>query len=188
MAEGEFHESANLASLWKLPVLFLCENNRYAMGTALDRSEADTDLCETARSYRMPAESVDAMDILAVRDAARGAVQRVRGGEGPMFLELQTYRFRAHSMFDPELYRSKAEVAQRPPRFPAGRGRWPLRRNLCGQQGLAGGIRRRTDSGHAPFGVSLRGRWHWRGHEWHATDRRNHDRQRQFAGARSDHQ
>ncbi len=118
MAEGEFHESANLAALWKLPVLFLCENNRYAMGTALDRSEADTDLCEKARSYRMPAECVDAMDILAVRDAARAAVQRVRSGEGPMFLELQTYRFRAHSMFDPELYRSKAEVEKWKERCP----------------------------------------------------------------------
>jgi pyruvate dehydrogenase E1 component alpha subunit len=110
VAEGEFHESANLASLWKLPVLFLCENNLYAMGTALDRSEADTDLCEKARSYRMTAASVDGMDLLAVAEAARTAVDYVRTGKGPYFLELKTYRFRAHSMFDPELYRSKAEV------------------------------------------------------------------------------
>jgi pyruvate dehydrogenase E1 component alpha subunit len=110
VAEGEFHESANLASLWKLPVLFLCENNLYAMGTALDRSEADTDLCEKARSYRMAAASVDGMDVLAVGEAARAAVDYVRAGNGPYFLELKTYRFRAHSMFDPELYRSKAEV------------------------------------------------------------------------------
>ena len=110
IAEGEFHESANLAALWKVPMLFLCENNLYAMGTALDRSEADTDLCEKARSYRMRAASVDAMDVLAVRDAAREAVAYVRAGQGPLFLELRTYRFRAHSMFDPELYRSKAEV------------------------------------------------------------------------------
>ncbi len=110
MAEGEFHESANLAALWRLPVLFLCENNLYAMGTALERSEADTDLCEKARSYRMRAESVDGMDVLAVRETTRAAVAHVRGGAGPMFVEFRTYRFRAHSMFDPELYRSKAEV------------------------------------------------------------------------------
>jgi pyruvate dehydrogenase E1 component alpha subunit len=110
VAEGEFHESANLASLWKLPVLFLCENNFYAMGTALDRSEADTDLCEKARSYRMTAANVDGMDVLAVAAAARTAVDYVRAGNGPYFLELKTYRFRAHSMFDPELYRSKTEV------------------------------------------------------------------------------
>ncbi|MGO9991859.1 MAG: pyruvate dehydrogenase (acetyl-transferring) E1 component subunit alpha [Steroidobacteraceae bacterium] len=110
VAEGEFHESANLASLWKLPVLFLCENNLYAMGTSLERSEADTDLCEKARSYRMTAASVDGMDVLAVAEAARAAVAYVRAGNGPYFLELKTYRFRAHSMFDPDLYRSKAEV------------------------------------------------------------------------------
>ena len=110
VAEGEFHESANLAALWRLPVLFLCENNLYAMGTAVERSESDTDLCEKARSYRMRAESVDGMDVLAVRDATRNAVAYVRSGAGPMFVEFRTYRFRAHSMFDPELYRNKAEV------------------------------------------------------------------------------
>jgi pyruvate dehydrogenase E1 component alpha subunit len=118
VAEGEFHESANLAALWKLPVLFLCENNLYAMGTALARSESDIDLCEKARSYRMRAETVDGMDVLAVRDAVRAAVAHVRSGNGPMFLELRTYRFRAHSMFDPELYRSKAEVEQWKKRCP----------------------------------------------------------------------
>jgi len=112
VAEGEFHESANLASLWKLPVLFVCENNLYAMGTALDRSEADTDLCEKARSYRMTAASVDGMDVLAVAEAARAGIDYVRAGKGPYFLELKTYRFRAHSMFDPELYRSKTEVEE----------------------------------------------------------------------------
>jgi pyruvate dehydrogenase E1 component alpha subunit len=118
MAEGEFHESANLASLWNLPVLFLCENNLYAMGTALARSEADTDLCEKARSYRMTAASVDGMDVLAVAEAARVAMTHVRGGQGPYFLELKTYRFRAHSMFDPELYRSKSEVEEWKQRCP----------------------------------------------------------------------
>ena len=110
MAEGEFHEAANLAALWKLPVLFLCENNYYAMGTALKRSESQNDLCAKARSYRMEAISVDGMDVAAVAAATRDAVARVRAGEGPMFVEFRTYRFRAHSMFDPELYRSKAEV------------------------------------------------------------------------------
>lgn len=109
-AEGEFHESMNLAALWKLPVLFVCENNLYAMGTALERSESETDICQHARSYRIAAASVDGMDVVAVEVAARRAVQAVRDGNGPQFLETRTYRFRAHSMFDPDLYRNKAEV------------------------------------------------------------------------------
>jgi pyruvate dehydrogenase E1 component alpha subunit len=112
VAEGEFHESLNLASLWGVPALFLCENNLYAMGTALERSEADTDLCEKARSYRMRARSVDGMDVLAVAEVTAAAVAEVRAGGGPQFIEFRTYRFRAHSMFDPELYRGKDEVEQ----------------------------------------------------------------------------
>ena len=112
VAEGEFHESMNLAALWRLPVLFCCENNLYAMGTALARSESETDLCLKAASYEMPAWPVDGMDVLAVADAARRAALPVRGGGGPVFLELRTYRFRAHSMYDPQLYRSKDEVEQ----------------------------------------------------------------------------
>lgn len=111
VAEGEFHESMNLAALWNLPVLFCCENNLYAMGTALERSEADTALALRAAGYGMPAWEVDGMDVNAVVDAARRAVAIVRGGGGPCFLELRTYRYRAHSMYDPELYRDKAEVA-----------------------------------------------------------------------------
>ena len=118
VAEGEFHESLNLAELWKVPALFLCENNLYAMGTALDRSEADTDLCEKARSYKVPARSVDGMDVVAVMDATARAAAEVRAGGGPQFLEFRTYRFRAHSMFDAELYRSKAEVEHWKPRCP----------------------------------------------------------------------
>jgi pyruvate dehydrogenase E1 component alpha subunit len=118
MAEGEFHESANLAALWRLPVLFVCENNFYAMGTALERSESDTDLCAKAASYRMATARADGMDVLAVADAARAAVAHVRAGLGPFFLELQTYRFRAHSMFDPELYRERAEVERWKQRCP----------------------------------------------------------------------
>ncbi len=110
MAEGEFHETLNLAALWNLPVLFCCENNLYAMGTALGRSESETELTLKAASYEMPAWSVDGMDVLAVETAARRAAEAVRAGGGPHFLELRTYRFRAHSMYDPELYREKAEV------------------------------------------------------------------------------
>jgi pyruvate dehydrogenase E1 component alpha subunit len=109
-AEGEFHEALNLASLWDCPVLFCCENNLYAMGTALERSEAQTDIAAKAAGYRIPAEKVDGMDVLAVERAARRAVAAVREGGGPYFLELNTYRFRAHSMFDPQLYREKTEV------------------------------------------------------------------------------
>lgn len=110
IAEGEFHESMNLAGLWDLPVLFCCENNGYAMGTALKRSESQTQLTIKAASYQIPAWSVDGMDVLAVEDAAQKAIGSVRAGGGPHFLEFRTYRFRAHSMFDPELYRDKSEV------------------------------------------------------------------------------
>jgi pyruvate dehydrogenase E1 component alpha subunit len=110
VAEGEFHESLNLAVLWKLPVLFLCENNLYAMGTRLERAQSQIDLSAKARSYLMPAEPVDGMDVLAVEAATTHAAEAVRRGEGPRFLEFRTYRFRAHSMFDAELYRDKSEV------------------------------------------------------------------------------
>jgi pyruvate dehydrogenase E1 component alpha subunit len=110
VAEGEFHEAMNLASLWHLPVLFCCENNLYAMGTALDRAQTQTRLTLRAASYEMPAWEVNGMDVEAVAEAARNAVESIRGGGGPHFLELRTYRFRAHSMFDPELYRDRGEV------------------------------------------------------------------------------
>jgi len=110
MAEGAFHESLNLAALWKLPVLFCCENNGYAMGTALERSESQTDLCAKAASYRVSARSVDGMDVVAVHAAAVAAAAAVREDGGPQFVEFKTYRFRAHSMFDPELYRPREEV------------------------------------------------------------------------------
>jgi pyruvate dehydrogenase E1 component alpha subunit len=109
IAEGVFHESMNLAALWQLPVAFFCENNLYAMGTALARSESQTDLCAKAAAFGMPAVRVDGMDVIAVHEAARDAVARVRGGD-PCFVEFQTYRYRAHSMFDPDLYRDMAEI------------------------------------------------------------------------------
>ena len=110
MAEGAFHESLNLAALWRLPVLFVCENNLYAMGTALARAQSQTDLCAKAAAYDVPVSSADGMDALAVHAAAVAALAGVRDGGGPAFLELRTYRFRAHSMFDPDLYRDPAEV------------------------------------------------------------------------------
>lgn len=111
VAEGEFHESLNLAALWQLPVLFLCENNLYAMGTALRISESVTDISRKAAAYDVPSAATDGMDVLAVSEAAAAAVDVVRAGR-PFLLECRTYRFRAHSMFDAELYRSKEEVAE----------------------------------------------------------------------------
>lgn len=112
VAEGEFHESMNLAALWSLPVVFFCENNLYAMGTALTRSESQTDLALKASSYEVTSWAVDGMDVLACRAASRRAVDIARAGGGPCFVEYRTYRFRAHSMYDPELYRSKEEVSR----------------------------------------------------------------------------
>ena len=109
-AEGEFHEAMNLAALWKLPVLFVCENNYFAMGSPLSITESVTDFTVKAAAYGIPAEAVDGMDVLAVEAAAHKAVAGIRAGNGPFFIEARTYRFRAHSMFDPELYRSKDEV------------------------------------------------------------------------------
>lgn len=109
-AEGEFHESMNLAALWKLPVLFVCENNLYAMGTALARSQSNLSIRDKAAVYGIEAEAVDGMNVVDVEAAARRAIHAIRRGEGPRFLECKTYRFRAHSMFDPDLYRPKAEV------------------------------------------------------------------------------
>jgi pyruvate dehydrogenase E1 component alpha subunit len=110
VAEGAFHESMNLAALWKLPVLFICENNLYAMGTALSRSEAQIALTVKAAGYNVPCAQVNGMHVLTVHDAARRALEQVRTQQSPFFLELHTYRFRAHSMYDAELYRDKAEV------------------------------------------------------------------------------
>jgi pyruvate dehydrogenase E1 component alpha subunit len=112
LAEGAAAESLNLAALWQLPVLFCCENNLYAMGTALARSQAQTDLCAKVQAFGVPARSVDGMDVVAVHEATRAAVEQVHAGHCPCFLEFRTYRFRAHSMFDPELYRDKAEVEE----------------------------------------------------------------------------
>jgi len=131
MAEGEFHESINLAALWHLPVLFVCENNLYAMGTALARSESETDLALKAAAYEVPAWACDGMDVDAVSDAAQRAVALVRGSGGPAFLEARTYRFRAHSMYDPDRYRDKGEIEH-------WRERDPL--TIAGQRLVASGV------------------------------------------------
>jgi len=136
VAEGEFHESMNLAALWKLPVLFVCENNLYAMGTAYARSESVTDLVGKSAGYGIPAVSIDGMDVIAVSEATKVAVDHVRSGAGPYLLECRTYRFRAHSMYDPELYRAKEEVDQWKRRDPIA---------LLLKQGIDTGVVRQDD-------------------------------------------
>ncbi|HTQ46800.1 MAG TPA: thiamine pyrophosphate-dependent enzyme, partial [Polyangiaceae bacterium] len=120
-------------ALWKLPVLLLCENNQYAMGTALERHQSQQNLAVKAQSYRMEVERVDGMDVLAVQAAVRRAADYVRAGGGPWFVELLTYRFRAHSAYDPELYRSKEEVARWRKRDPIA-----LFKALATERGLLG--------------------------------------------------
>lgn len=112
VAEGEFHESLNLAALWKLPILFVCENNLYGMGTALKYAESETNISKKAAAYKMTSHQVDGMDVIAVAQAAQKAIKSIQEGNGPQFLEALTYRFRAHSMFDAELYRDKSEVEE----------------------------------------------------------------------------
>jgi pyruvate dehydrogenase E1 component alpha subunit len=108
--EGAFHESVNLAALWHLPVLFACENNHYSMGMAIERAESQTELALKAAGYAIPSWRIDGMDVQAVEEGTRRAVATIRGGGGPVFVEYDTYRFRAHSMYDPDLYRDPAEV------------------------------------------------------------------------------
>ena len=112
VAEGEFHESLNLAALWQAPVLFICENNQFCMGTSIKFHQSEPEIWKKAASYHIPAKRVDGMDVLAVEAATREAVAKIKAGEGPQFLECLTYRFRAHSMFDAELYRDKGEVQE----------------------------------------------------------------------------
>ena len=139
MAEGEFHEALNLAALWKLPVLFCCENNRYAMGTSLESSESQVDLALKAAAYAIPAWAVDGMDPLETARAARRAITTIRSGAGPVFIEFQTYRFRAHSMFDPDLYRSSEEVERWKERDPVVTlTRWLLDHDVLGPDDVDG--------------------------------------------------
>jgi len=109
---GAFHESLNFASLWKLPVLFICENNQYGMGTAVEYASAVREMAKKAIAYDIPAERIDGQDVLEVREAVKKALDHCRAGNGPFFLEALTYRFRGHSMADPEAYRTKEEVEE----------------------------------------------------------------------------
>ncbi|MBK6704305.1 MAG: pyruvate dehydrogenase (acetyl-transferring) E1 component subunit alpha [Caulobacteraceae bacterium] len=110
--QGQVYESFNLAALWKLPVLYIVENNQYAMGTSIQRSSSETHLHKRGVSFNIPGEEVDGMDVVAVREAGKRAVERARSGEGPMLLEMKTYRYRGHSMSDPAKYRTKEEVEE----------------------------------------------------------------------------
>ena len=107
---GYFHEALNMAAVWCLPIVFVCENNHYGMGTSTDRASAVPEMRQKAAAYNIPSASVDGMELLSVYDAARQAIAHARSGEGPFFLESITYRYRGHSMGDPERYRKQEEV------------------------------------------------------------------------------
>jgi len=140
-AEGAFHETMNMAALWKIPILFCCENNLYAMGTALSRSQSQQEMAKKAESYNMAALAVDGMNIFDVIEKTQAALEFIKREQKPYFLEFKTYRFRPHSMFDPELYRNKEEVQKWKERCPIDF----LRKHLISRDGLSEDVLKKLD-------------------------------------------
>jgi pyruvate dehydrogenase E1 component alpha subunit len=160
VAEGEFHEALNLAALWKLPVLFVCENNLYAMGSAIERTESETDIHRKAEAYRIASHRVDGMDVVAVEATTRKALDHIRAGGGPQFIECMTYRFRPHSMFDAQLYRHKAEVERWKERDPIKRfGEWAVASGLLHKSDISGLERDATAEVEAAVAFAESGPW-----------------------------
>ena len=160
VAEGEFHEALNLAALWKLPVLFVCENNLYAMGSAIERTESETDIHRKAEAYRIASHRVDGMDVVAVEATTRKALDHIRAGGGPQFIECMTYRFRPHSMFDAQLYRDKAEVERWKERDPIKRfGEWAVASGLLHKSDISGLERDATAEVAAAVAFAESGPW-----------------------------
>ena len=136
--EGEFHESMNLASLWRLPVVYFCENNLYGMGSPVQETVAAPEIFRIAEAYNMPSQRIDGMSVLEVQEAMQDIVKRVRGGEGPFFVEALTYRFRGHSMADPVEYRQKTEEEKWRQRDPVPTYReWLLSSELASEGALS---------------------------------------------------
>jgi pyruvate dehydrogenase E1 component alpha subunit len=143
---GYFHEGLNLSKVWNLPILWVCENNMYGMGTAVERASAVSDIRQKADGYGMPNRAVDGMDVLAVRQAAEEMLAEVRSGSGPQFLEANTYRFRGHSMGDPERYRKQTEVKQWEENDPIGKYHQKLMDNKIATQSELDEIGQRVDA------------------------------------------
>jgi len=130
--QGALHEAFNIAMTWKLPVIFACENNNYAMGTSVERTSNVTDIYKLGASYDMPSWQVDGMDVMAVHEEMSKAAEHIRSGKGPVFLELKTYRYQGHSISDPGKYRSKEEVEEMKEQDPIARLQaYMMSNNLC---------------------------------------------------------